>query len=200
VKLSTRLLPLPLLALPAAAALPAGLTAQLQADAVVHLEFQQVRTLAALSRPLKASGSLVVARDRGVIWALQKPIVITYVLGAHGLLVINPDGTRERRSERDAPVAAQAAKVFQAVAQGDWNALDSWFAASGSGTPQHWEVALQARPQAANLVRRVRLEGGRFIDRIRLDEPGGDRTELDFTGQRADLPLTPEETRLLDQD
>ena len=95
------------LALSAQAPGPEALTAHLREAAVVHLAFHQTRTLAALSRPLRSSGSLVLARDLGVIWELQKPVAMTYVMGPKGLLVVAGDGRRERRTARDAPVVAQ---------------------------------------------------------------------------------------------
>jgi hypothetical protein len=192
--------PLLLLTLPLRADLPAHLTAHLREAACVHLDFTQTRTLAALSRPLKAGGSLVLARDRGLIWTLKRPVALTYVMTPRGLLVLDAEGGRERRTARDAPVVAQLGRVFQAVTQGDWQALDAWFTASGSGSPERWTVELMPRPQAAAFVRRIRLDGGRCIDRVRLEEPGGDRMELQFQNQRLDLPLSADEAALLDQD
>jgi len=189
----------PSMALRAQPALPGALTAHLKEAACVHLDFTQTRTLAALSRPLKSSGSLVLARGKGVIWALRRPLAITYVIGPKGLLVVDGE-VRERRSAREAPMVAQVGRIFQALAQGDWGVLESTFTVTGAGDPAHWEVDLEPNAQAAAFVRHIRLYGGRFIDRIRLDEPGGDRTDLAFQHQTVDAPLTPAEARLLDQD
>ena len=128
--------PLALLLVPAlaqAAPVPAALTAHLREAACIHLDFTQTRTLAALSRPLKASGSLVLARDQGVIWTVRQPIAITYVMGPKGLLVVDAYGTRERKTTREAPMVAQMGRILQALTRGDWPALESWFTASGSG-------------------------------------------------------------------
>jgi hypothetical protein len=190
------------LAVPAAAALPGTLTAHLKDAARVHLDFAQTRTLAALSRPLRSSGSMVLARDQGVIWAVRRPLAITYVIGPKGLLVVDGDGRKERRSAREAPMVAQLGKVFQALAQGDLGILDGLFTASGSGTPERWQVELlpRAGSGAASFVQRIRLDGGRFIDRVRLEEVAGDRMELVFSNQKVDAPLTPAEAALLAQE
>jgi hypothetical protein len=185
------------LALHGQAALPESLTRQLQEAACVHLDFVQTRTLAALSRPLKASGSLVLARGQGVIWAVQRPVAITYVMGPQGLLVVNGDGTRERKSAQDSPVVAQMGRIVTAMTRGDWKTLDSLFTVAGTGRPEHWEVTLQPKGPTAAFVKGIRLEGGRFIDRIRMEEPGGDHTELLFQHQRMDAPLSEAERRLL---
>ena len=184
-------------ALQAQALLPGNLTAHLEEAAVIHLDFTQIRTLAALSRPLKASGSLVLARDKGVIWALKRPVALTYVVGPKGLTVVNGDGSRERKSAREAPMAAQMGQIFRALAQGDWKVLGNFFTVIGEGSPERWEVNLLPNPQAAAFVKRVRLSGGRFIDRIRIEEAAGDRTELAFQHQTGDAPLTGAEAALL---
>lgn len=182
------------------APLPETLTRHLQEAACIHLDFSQTRTLAALSRPLKASGSLVLAKDQGVIWELKRPVAITYVMGPQGLLVVNSDGTRDRKTAQDNPVVAQMGRIFTAVTQGDWKALGSFFTVTGEGRPDHWEVTLLPKAQAQTFVKAVKLDGGRFIDRIRLEEPGGDRTELVFQHQRVDAPLTGAEQKLLAQE
>jgi len=180
-------------------ALPGSLTAHLKEAACIHLDFVQTRSLAALTRPLKASGSLVLARDKGVIWALKRPVALTYVMGPKGLMVVDGDGVRERKGAGAAPMVAQMGRIFQALAQGDWHVLDSFFTVTGEGDPGHWEVNLQPNAQAAAFVKRVRINGGQFIDRVRIDEPAGDRTELVFQHQRGDAPLTAAEAALLAQ-
>ncbi len=197
-------IPLTLLFLPAAVlqgqALPGNLTAHLKEAVCIHLDFVQTRTLAALSRPLKASGSMVLARDKGVIWALRRPVALTYVMGPKGLMVVNGDGSKERKTARDAPVVAQMGQIFQALAQGDWHVLDSFFTVTGEGDPGRWEVNLLPNGPASAFVKRIRLNGGRFIDRVRIEEPAGDRTELVFQHQTMAAPLTGAEAALLTQE
>ena len=119
----------------------------------MHLDFVQTRVLAALSRPLKASGSMVLARGQGGdLGPAAGPLAITYAMGPGGLLVVDADGHRERKSARDAPLVAQVGRVFQALAQGDWTALDSLFTVTGGGTPQRWQMELLPRPQAQSFV------------------------------------------------
>jgi hypothetical protein len=184
------------MALQGQAIVPGNLTAHLREAAVIHLDFSQTRTLAALSRPLKASGSLVLVRDQGVIWALKRPVALTYVMGPKGLTVVNGD-VRERQSAQEAPMAAQMGQIFRALAQGDWRVLGNFFTVTGEGSPERWEVNLLPNAQAAAFVKRVRLSGGRFIERIRIEEAAGDRTELVFQHQTADAPLTAAEAALL---
>jgi hypothetical protein len=200
VKTLLTLLFLPAVALHAQSVLPGTLTAHLKGVACVHLDFTQTRTLAALSRPLKASGSMVLARDKGVIWALKRPVALTYVMGPKGLTVVDAAGGRERKTPKEAPMVAQMGQIFQSVAQGDFHALEAFFTVTGEGGPERWEVDLLPNAQAAAFVKRIRLNGGRFIDRIRIEEAAGDRTELVFQHQSQDAPLTGAEAALLAQE
>jgi hypothetical protein len=188
------------LTLAAQAPLPGALTAHLKDAAVVHVDFTQTRTLAALSRPLKASGSLVLARDQGVIWELRRPAALTYVMGPKGLTVVTADGHKDRKSAREAPVVAQMGRVFQSLIQGDLTGLEAYFTVTGKGTPDHWDVTLLPKPQTAAFLKRVQLTGGRVIERIRIEEAAGDRMDLAFEHARLDAPLTEAEQRLLAQD
>lgn len=177
-----------------------GLPQHLKEPEVVHADFSQVRTLPALSRPLKQSGSLVMAKGRGVLWQVRKPLTLTYVIGAKGLMVVDAEGRKERRAAQELPVVGQMGRIFQALAQGDWHTLEAWFAIAGTGTPSRWEVKLTPIAQAAGFIRSVRITGGRFVETLQIDQPGGERMELRFTGQRIDLPVSETEARLLAQD
>lgn len=179
------------------AALPQGLADHLREAAVVHADFQQTRHLKALSRPLKASGSLVMARDKGVIWSVRKPLAITYVIGPGGLLVVDAQGRREKRTAKDLPVLGQMGRVFQSLVQGDWKALETHFAIEGSGGAAAWEVTLTPKAGLAGYLRRVRMKGGRFVDHVVIEEPGGDRMEIAFSRQRSQDPLAQDEAALL---
>lgn len=182
------------------AALPQGLADHLREAAVVHADFQQTRHVQALSRPLKASGSLVMARDRGVVWSVRRPLSLTYVIGPKGLLVVDAQGRRERRTAKDLPVLGQMGRVFQSLVQGDWKALESHFAIEGSGTAAAWEVNLAPRAGLAGYLRKVRMKGGTFVEQVVIEEPGGDRMEIQFSRQRSQDPLTPDEAALLAQE
>jgi hypothetical protein len=123
---------------------------------------------------------------------------MTYVMGPAGLLMVDAEGRRERRSARDLPVVGQMGRIFQSMVQGDWQALEATFAVRGSGTPSRWEVVLE--PRTPGFVKRIQLAGGRCVERILVEGPSGDRMEIAFQRQRTDAPVTPAEDRLLAQD
>jgi len=180
----------------AQASLPEVLTAHLKNTPMLHVEFTQTRTLAALSRPLKTTGRMVLDRDHGVIWQVRKPLNLTYVVGPKGMLEVGPDGKAKQRTAKDVPMVAQMGRIIQALLQGRWSALDDYFTMKGEGTAERWKILLTPKPQTAAFLKGVQVSGGRFIDRIHVDEASGDGMELLFERPKTDEPLSDAELRL----
>jgi len=180
----------------AGASLPERLTAHLKNTPMLHVEFTQTRTLAALSRPLKTTGRMVLSKDHGVIWQVRKPLNLTYVVGPKGMMEVGPDGKANRRSAQDVPMVAQMGRIIQALLQGRWSALDDYFTLRGEGTAEHWKIVLAPKPQVSAFLKGVRVSGGRFIELIHVDEATGDGMDLRFERPRTDEPLSEAELRL----
>ena len=178
------------------ASLPEVLTAHLKNTPRLHVAFTQTRTLAALSRPLKTSGRLVLAREYGVIWQVQKPLNLTYVVGPKGMMEVGPDGKAKLKNAKDVPMVAQMGRILQALLQGRWSALEDFFTLRGEGTTERWKIYLTPKPQTAAFLKGVQVNGGKFIDRIHVEEASGDGMDLVFEKPRPDEPLSEEEQRL----
>lgn len=176
--------------------LPETLTAHLRNTPLLHVDFVQTRTLAALSRPLKSSGSLVLSRDQGVIWQVKKPLSLLYVVGSQGILELGADGKKKVTTSKDVPVIAQMGRILKSLLQGRWSAVEDYFTVKAEGRPEKWEVTLTPRAQTAAFLQRVQVMGGRFIERVRVVEASGDRMELAFERPRADEPLSEREAQL----
>jgi hypothetical protein len=177
-------------------ALPEALTAHLKNTPMLHVEFTQTRTLAALSRPLKTTGRLVLAKDQGVIWQVRKPLNLTYVVGPKGMLEVGPDGKAKLKSAKDVPMVAQMGRILRALLQGQWSALEDYFTIRGEGKAERWKILLVPKQQTATFLKGVQVTGGRFIERIHVDEVSGDGMDLVFDHPRTDEPLSDEELRL----
>lgn len=173
------------------------LAARLEQAAVIHAEYTQTKTLQALKRPLRTTGQLVFARGQGVLWRIDKPYQATYALNAERVTEIAPDGGRKTRQAKDVPALAQVGRVFQAIFQGDLGELEQHFLVAVSGDAEAWRVDLAPKPALARFIRGIRASGGRYLDRIEVEEGQGDLTRIQFQNTRTDLPLTPAEAALL---
>jgi len=127
---------------------------------------------------------------------LQKPVTLTYVVGPKGMLEIGADGKAKQRTAKDAPMVAQMGRIIQSLLQGRWNALDDFFTLKGEGKPDRWKILLTPKPQTAAFLKGVQVSGGRFIERIHVDEAKGDAMDLVFEHPRTDQPLSEAELRL----
>lgn len=185
----------PLHAAPADADTLARIGAQIEQHAVVRAEFTQSKQMAALKRPLVTTGRLVFSRRHGVLWQIEQPYRITYVLGEERIVEIAANGTRRERGLRDVPGMAQVGRVFRALLGANTAALGETFTVVVRGDPGKWEIDLKPRQaQLAQFLSGLYLSGGRFVEHIRIDENGGAGEAKDSTqirlrnAQSADAP------------
>lgn len=172
----------------------ARIGAQIEQHAVVRAEFTQSKQMAAMKRPLVTSGHLVYSRRHGVLWQIEQPFRMSYVLGEDKIVEIGADGVRRERGLRDVPGLAQVGRVFRAMLGANTSALREYFDATVQGDPAKWEIELKPRqPQLAQFLTGLQLSGGRFVDGIRIAEAGGDTTQIHFrNSQGASVPSNAE--------
>ncbi|MBS0545690.1 MAG: outer membrane lipoprotein carrier protein LolA [Proteobacteria bacterium] len=164
--------------------------AQIEQHAVVRADFVQSKQMAALKRPLVTSGRLVFSRRHGVLWQIEQPYRMSYVLGEDRIVQIGADGVRRERGMRDVPGLAQVGRVFRALLGANPATLREVFEVAVHGDPARWDIALQPRQaQLAQFLGTLRLAGGRFVDAIDIVEASGDTTQIRFrNSQGTDAP------------
>lgn len=159
----------------------AQIGAQLEQHAVIRAEFTQRKQMAAMKRPLVTSGRLVFSRQHGVLWQIEQPLRISYVLGEERIVEIGADGVRRERGIRDVPGLAQVGRIFRAMLGANSAALREQFDATVHGDSTQWEITLTPRnAQLAQFLTRLQLSGGRFVNDISIAEAGGDTTQITF--------------------
>jgi hypothetical protein len=178
------------------AALVARIAAQLAANGGVRAQFRQTQTLAALSAPLVSTGSLVFVRERGVIWRTDTPYRMTYVIGDAGVTKIDANG---RRATRGGPRGgiAQVSQMMRAMLGGDLSGLYSQFDVAAGGSPARWRLVLTPnQPQLAQALKSLHMEGGAFLQTLRMTAANGDITRIDFSDSERIDALSPAESAL----
>lgn len=160
----------------------AQLGARLEQVLVLRAEFVQSKQMAAFKKPLQTRGRLVFAREQGVLWQIEQPLKLTYVLQENRMLEIGDDGSVQVRASKDQPGIAQIGRIFRALLGGQTKALSDLFDASGNGDAEHgWTLTLTPRtPQVAQFIRRIALSGTRHVESIRIEEAGGDAATIRF--------------------
>lgn len=174
--------------------------AQIEQFQVVRAEFVQTKQMAALKRPLVTSGHLTFSRQHGVLWQIEKPYRVSYVLGETKIVEIGGSGgdsVRRVRETRDVPGLAQVGRVFRAMLGANSDTLREYFDVAAQGTPAQWSIALTPRQsQLAQFLSGMQLTGGRFVEEIRISEAGGDDTRIRLSNSQGAAALNDAEATL----
>ena len=150
--------------------------------------------MAAFKKPLQTRGRLVFARGQGVIWQIDAPLKLTYVLGEDRIVEISEDGIAQVRTARDIPGLAQVGSLFRALLGAQTEALAELFTITPEGAIDAWHLTLVPKPgPIAQAMREIRMSGNRHVERIRIEEANGDSTTLVFRNLREDRALLPAE-------
>lgn len=168
---------------------------------VVRADFVQTKQMAALKRPLVTRGRLTFSRRQGVLWQIDQPYRMSYVLDEARIVEIGGDGGRRVRETRDVPGLAQVGRVFRAMLGANSDALREYFDATVQGDPDRWFIELKPRqPQLAQYLGGMFLTGGRFVEEIRINEAGGDSTQIRFRNSLGGAALNDAEVLLFGSD
>ncbi|MGH1508564.1 outer membrane lipoprotein carrier protein LolA [Ralstonia solanacearum] len=174
------------------------IAAQLGQAPSVRARFTQTQTLQSMQRPLVSTGTLLFSRERGVIWQVDQPLRLTYVVTETGVRVLDAAGKPVPGGQRNAAGIAQVSRMMRAMLGGDLSALYSQFDVAAQGTPAHWRLRLTpTQPQLAQALRGLDLHGDTYVRGVAIRTAGGDETRLDFTDSASVETLSPAELALL---
>ncbi|AST29413.1 outer membrane lipoprotein carrier protein LolA [Ralstonia pseudosolanacearum] len=172
--------------------------AQLGRARGVRARFTQTQTLLSMQRPLVSTGTLLFSRERGVIWQIEQPLRLTYVVTEAGVRTLDAAGKAVPGSQRNAAGIAQVSRMMRAMLGGDLSAMYSQFDVAAQGTPAHWRLRLTpTQPQLAQALRGLDLHGDTYVRGIIIRAVSGDETRLEFTDSASVDTLSPAELALL---
>lgn len=159
----------------------AELAEALRAQSRVEADFTQTKHLQALAQPLESKGRFVLEEGR-FHWQVREPFAISYRY-ADGELVREEDGEQRAIEPADEPGLHGFFAFFSDLFQLTETRLDRHFELYFHAESEGWTLGL--KPDSSRMGKMLEAlvvtgEGAR-IDRARLSEPGGDRTELQFS-------------------
>jgi outer membrane lipoprotein-sorting protein len=182
----------------------AGLVSQVAARLAqakgVRAQFTQTQTLSAMRQPLVSTGYILFVRERGVIWHIESPYQATYVITDAGVSEVSATGQRVSTNNGNGNGmrgVAQVSRMMRAMLGGDLSALYSQFNVQADGTPAQWHMQLTpAQPQIAQSIKGLQMNGGDFLQTLRIALANGDTTRIDFVNSALVNDLTPPERAL----
>lgn len=150
---------------------------------VLRGQFTQEKRVAGFRNPLRSSGQFVLDVQRGVIWDTRQPFASEVVLTPSRIATRLPDGRlRIEADARQQPELAAINATLFALMAGRIETLTQNFRIHDlSLLDRQWSVQLE--PQDALLAQvfsRIDLEGGRFVEQVRLHARDGDQTLIRF--------------------
>ena len=185
-----------LLLAPAAAAQPsqeqvfAQMTEKLQRSPVLRADFRQDRFLKVLGRPLVSRGKLVFVAGDGVLWQVEDPHEVTFLIRPDAVIEWEGEGTPRRVGMSANPAFRLLTDMLLGVLAGDSSVLQKAFEAEALPADTGWRLRLH--PKTGDLsaaVAVIEIAGGAFVEKVRVEEATGDALDFSFSG----FSMTPAE-------
>ncbi len=180
------------------AALADQVAKQLRESSVVRASFTQTKNIAVLKRPIISQGRFVFSKEHGIVWELQQPIRITYLLQPSGVIEIAADGRVRRQSGREAQGMYEVGRILNALWSGQTTVLDPLFHTDMQGKLEQWSLKLLPKaPPLSDFLSGVTVTGtAARIVRVQVSEAGGDLLTIAFQSEAQPLPLNAQELQL----
>ncbi|KHE02067.1 outer membrane lipoprotein carrier protein LolA [Pantoea stewartii] len=150
------------------------------AQPVIRAHFDQVRTIKDMPQPLRSEGTMLIARDKGLLWDQTRPFPMQLLLDDKRMVqVINGQPPQTITAENN-PQMFQFNHLLRALFQADRKVLEQnfrvAFADKGEG---RWTLSLTPITTPLDKIfTRIDLDGKTFLEQIQLNDKQGDRTDI----------------------
>ncbi|KAA9001935.1 outer membrane lipoprotein carrier protein LolA [Affinibrenneria salicis] len=153
---------------------------------VVRADFTQQREIKGMTRPLKSSGAMLIAQDKGLWWHQSAPFPLTLVLDDRRMVQVMNDQPPQVVTADSNPQMFQFNHLLRALFQADRKVLEQNFALNLTDLGnQQWRLVLTPITSPLDkLFNTITLNGGEFLAGIALDDRQGDRTTIVLSNQR----------------
>ena len=168
---------------------------------VVRADFSQLREIKGMAQPLKSSGELLIAQDKGLWWHQAKPFPLTLVLDDKRMVQVMNGQAPQIITADSNPQMFQFNHLMRALFQADRQVLEQNFSLDFSDLGQQkWQLVLTPKTSPLDkLFNTITLQGAEYLDVIKLNDRQGDNTDITLTNQRlTPASLTNEEQKRFD--
>ena len=162
---------------------------ELSQHTAVRASFTQQRQNPALTQPQTSSGQLLFVTSHGMLWQVQQPYQQTLALTGTRTVNIDANGnTQPVRSERG---VSQISQMLQGMLSGQLDAVTRQFNVSAQGSAAQWTLHFTPKQaRVAQVLTGIELDGGAFLQRIRITMHDGTQTDIRMTDTRDAGPLS----------
>ena len=163
-------------------------------QAVVRADFTQLREIKGMA-PLKSSGKLLIAQDKGLWWHQARPFPLTLVLDDQRMMqVMNGQAPQVITAESN-PQMFQFNHLLRALFRADRQVLEQNFALDfQDGGQGKWQLVLTPKTSPLDkLFITITLQGAAWLNAIELNDRQGDKTAISLSNQQTTASLNSEE-------
>ncbi|WP_174510165.1 outer membrane lipoprotein carrier protein LolA [Klebsiella oxytoca] len=147
---------------------------------VIRAHFDQTRTIKDLPQPLRSQGTMLIARDTGLLWDQTTPFPMQLLLDDKRMVqVINGQPPQTITAENN-PQMFQFNHLLRALFQADRRVLEQNFRVEFSDKGQgRWTLSLTPLTTPLDKIfATIDLAGQTYLDHIQLNDKQGDRTDI----------------------
>ncbi len=149
---------------------------------VLRAQYRQTRFISGLDAPLDSSGTLLLVRNKGVVWSQVEPFQVQFVLTDEMIAETFGDQPRKIKSKADHGELFRFVGFFSSIFDGDKAALEKTFKIDFvSLNDDRWEMNLT--PNIAKIKKvfsGVKLQGRLLVEDVEIVEASGNRTVIHF--------------------
>ncbi|MFK2892044.1 LolA family protein [Dyella flagellata] len=170
---------------------------RLSQHSAVRASFTQQRQSPALTQAQSSSGQLLFVTGHGMLWQVKQPYQQTLALTGSRTMRIDADGHMQPvRSERG---INQISQMLQGMLTGQLDAVTRQFDVQADGSAAQWSLHFTPRQsRMAQVLRGIQLDGGNYLQRIRIIMQDGTQTDIQMTDTHDAGPLSALEKHALD--
>ncbi|UPT54098.1 outer membrane lipoprotein carrier protein LolA [Dickeya zeae] len=153
---------------------------------VVRADFTQLRQISGMAQPLKSSGAMLIARQKGLWWHQAMPFAMTLVLDDQRMVQVMNGQPPQIITAESQPQMFQFNHLLRALFQADRQVLEQNFKIDFSDLgQQRWRLVLTPKVSPLDkLFNAITLNGQAFLDEIVINDRQGDMTRIVLSNQR----------------
>lgn len=165
---------------------------------VLRGSFVQRKFLKDIPKPLKSTGSFVIARDQGIYWHTLTPFDSEFILTPTTMAQLDGGQLALRLDAAQQPALRLVGDVFFSIFALDPGALAGNFQLFGLGRGKDgWQLGLQPKTATlAGVLTAAVIDGDARVSKVEMWDAHGDRTEITLSGSGNAAALTREEAAL----
>lgn len=153
-------------------------TAALHGAQVLRGRYEQQKALAGVPRPLRAEGTFLFVRARGIAWLTTQPFDSELVITPTDIVQREGGKVSLHLTAAQQPSVRMVAEIFTAVFALDFDALAARFSLFSRKVPGGWELGLRPRPGQGGALKQVVVSGHKQVERVRVSDTNGDETGI----------------------